>query len=192
MAERLRRLAPEEMTEEQRRLYEAILDDGRRGERSALVQPGTNALRGPMNALLYSPAVGDALQRLGSAIRFETELGDRVRELAILTVAVSCESEYEWVQHEAIARRLGVSEADLVAVRDGGALSDPHEDAVCGLVRLLDRGGDLDDAHFTRAIELVGNRGMVELTALVGYYRTLAQQLSLFRVVAPRREPPPG
>ena len=51
--------------------------------------------RVPSGVSSLHPAIGDALQRLGAAIRYGTRMTARVRELAILAVAEHHDSAFE-------------------------------------------------------------------------------------------------
>ena len=76
---RLAVLSSEEMTTDQLALYRDILGGPRgQGPRAVALSTGAGGLAGPFNAMLYAPAVGHALQELGVAIRFRTELTPRV------------------------------------------------------------------------------------------------------------------
>ncbi len=77
------------------------------------------ALNGPFNAMLVSPQVGNALQQLGAAIRYQSGLSGRIRELAILMVASHWGSEFERYAHEPVARSVGVRESEIEDLRDG-------------------------------------------------------------------------
>jgi len=84
---RLSNILPKDFTESQQKLFESITG-GKRGQASAVetfLNP-EGGLRGPFNALLYCPILGEASQRLGEAVRFEGTLLPQLRELAILTV----------------------------------------------------------------------------------------------------------
>src|SRR5262245_36540217 len=97
MSARLRKLAPATLDDAQRSVYEAIAG-GRRAQgpqRFRLVD-ADGGLEGPFNAFLLQPRLGHALQALGAAVRYETSLSDRARELAILVVAVEHDSAFEW------------------------------------------------------------------------------------------------
>ncbi|MEV6625768.1 carboxymuconolactone decarboxylase family protein, partial [Amycolatopsis sp. NPDC051114] len=83
---RLPRLSPADLDDDQRALREAITGGPRAGGPFPLTD-AAGALTGPFNALLFAPPAGQALQRLGAAVRYETAIGDRARELAILAVA---------------------------------------------------------------------------------------------------------
>jgi 4-carboxymuconolactone decarboxylase len=137
--------------------------------------------------MLYAPRLGLALQALGAAVRFETSLSDRVRELAILLVAAERDSDFERFAHEAIGRRVGLTDAEMRAVRDHATpdLSDPVELSALAVTQALLATGDLDDAQYRRALEHLSVAALLELTTLVGYYSTLALQLRVFRVSAP-------
>ena len=94
--ERLPRLAPEALTGDQRALYDAITSGPRaQGPQHFALAAQDGTLNGPFNALLYSPALGEALQEVGAAVRYRTGLTDRARELAILLVAARWHSAFE-------------------------------------------------------------------------------------------------
>ena len=191
---RLAKLSPDVLDEDQRRLYEAITAGPRaRGRQAFELVDEAGALEGPFNAMLLQPALGSALQGLGAAIRYQGSLPGRARELAILVVAAAWESEFEQHAHEAAGRLLGLREEDLAAIRAGQPpdLADPAERAAVRAAWALVRSGDLDDGQYAEAVAGLGEAGLgeaalFELTTLVGYYATLALQLRVFRVSAPR------
>jgi 4-carboxymuconolactone decarboxylase len=185
---RLAPLSSEEMTPEQVDLYRRILSGPRgQGPRAMPLSNGAGGLAGPFNAMLYAPAVGTALQELGVAIRFRTQLPPRVREMAILVVAQAWDSEYERSSHEPIGREAGLADPEIKALRAGAdpGFADERERVAYSVVRsLAGTGGppDLDDEQYAAAVAMLGERALVELSALVGYYATLALQLRIFRI----------
>jgi 4-carboxymuconolactone decarboxylase len=193
-APRVPKLAVEDLDADQRALYDAIA----RGPRSAgprlfaLTDPA-GCLEGPFNAMLLSPALGGALQALGSAVRYRSALTDRAREIAILVVAWAWDSAFETYAHEAVARSVGLSAtelaelAELAAVREGrwDEFDEPSERLVAATTTALVARGDLTDQEFTAARDGLGLPIVFELLTLVGYYATLALQLRVFRVGAP-------
>ena len=206
---RLPKLAPSALDDEQRALYDAITG-GRRaqGPQVFRLADPEGRLEGPFNAFLLQPRLGSALQALGSSVRYDTGLGDRCREIAILVVAAHWRSDFEWYAHEAVARSVGLTDAELAAVRDGrytepatardGRYTEPatardgshaalagREALVARTVAALLTRGDLEDAEYREAVEHLGPAGLFELLTLVGYYATLALQLRVFRVPAP-------
>src|SRR4051794_24573158 len=94
---RLPRLRPEELTDDQRRVYDSIAGGPRAGT-PGLVD-GEGRLGGPLNTYLYSGAGGEHAA-LGSALTFSISLPKRLAELVILTVANHIGSEFELAAHE--------------------------------------------------------------------------------------------
>lgn len=183
MPPRIRPLPPDELTPEQRKLYGAITGGPRaQGPQHFALTADDGSLRGPFDAMLRSPAVGTAQQELGAAIRYRTGLTDRMREIAILLVAARWDSAFERESHEAIARALGFGDEELKAIRsqDCARFSGAERTVAATVLALLD--GDLSDDAWDAASAALGADGVFELTALVGYYATLALQLRVFRV----------
>ena len=186
---RLPVLSSDEMTSEQVVLYREILGGPRgQGPRAVQLSTGAGGLAGPFNAMLYAPSVGHALQELGTAIRFRTELAPRVREMAILVVAQAWDSAYVRESHEWLGRDAGLTDAEIEALRAGAdpGFADKQEQVAYSVVRALTGpGADLDDEEYDTAVAVLGEQALVELSALVGYYATLALQLRIFRVAGP-------
>lgn len=178
---------PDSLTSDQRGLYEEIALGRRAAESAFPLVDDSGALTGPFDAMLLEPGIGRALQAVGAALRFHGSLTDRARELAILQVGHHQASDFEVFAHEAVARRIGVSEADLasLAARAVPASADEYEATVMGVVSQLLNHGDLDDTTYVAAVDVLGESGIFELNALVGYYSLLATQLRVFRVPAP-------
>src|SRR3954452_21258557 len=173
------------MDDAQRALYEAIAGGPRaRGGSPFPLTDRDGALEGPFNAMLLQPALGDALQSLGGAVRYRTTLGGRAREIAILLVAHGWDSAFEQYAHEAAGRATGLNEDEIRALRDGRSevFGDPQERLVAETAAALVARGDLSDREFAAARAGLGLPAVFELTTLVGYYATLALQLRVFRV----------
>lgn len=149
---------------------------------------------GPFTALILSPELCSRVEQLGVFIRYECSVPMRLRELAILCVGQHWKADYEWFAHAPIAAKQGVPEAVITAI-GSGADSPPFDAAadavVVGFVRALLRTGQVPDAEFAAAQALLGDRGTVELTGLVGYYSLLAMQLNTFQVAPPPTVPIP-
>ena len=185
---RLAVLSSDEMTAQQVSLYREILSGPRgQGPRAVQLSSGAGGLAGPFNAMLYAPAVGHALQELGATIRFRTNLPPRIREMAILAVAQARDSAYERDSHEPIGRDAGLTDPEIQALRAGTdpGFADEQERIAYQVVRALVGPADLDDEQYSAAVAVLGEQALVELSALVGYYATLALQLRIFRVPTP-------
>lgn len=128
----------------------------------------------PYAAMLHRPEIARAAADLGAVIRFESTVGDDVRELAIVTTAIERGCEFEWSSHNPLARDAGVSDATLDAVRSGTEVGDDADSLVVTFARDLCREGSVDDHLFGRVRDRLGEAGVVELAAIVGYYSMLA------------------
>ena len=184
---RIGKFEPSALDAEQRSLYDAIAG-GRRAQGPQLFRlaDADGRLEGPFNAFLLQPRLGSALQALGAAVRYDTGLDDRCREIAILIVAAHWRSDFEWHAHEAVGRAAGLGDAELAALREGRhAELAGRESVVARTAAALVTRGDLDDAEYGEAVGHLGPAGLFELLTLVGYYATLALQLRVFRVPAP-------
>jgi 4-carboxymuconolactone decarboxylase len=189
---RLPHLRPDELTAEQRHLYDTLDQGPRRTAHQGLQSPvglvdGEGRLQGPFNAMLFHPEIGMALQELGRALRFSGQLPPRAREIAILIVAASERSDFEWAAHGAIGAYLGLSTRELDSLAHAAAVEfeDPVEHAVARAARSLVVAGDLDDEDYRSAEATLGAAGLVELATLIGLYHALALQMRLFRVPGP-------
>lgn len=179
---RIPRLTPEQLDGHQRAVYDAIAD-GPRAKNSAFRLTNENgSLNGPFNAMLLHPAIGDALQQLGAAIRYQGTLSGRAREIAILTVAAHWSSQFERYAHEAAGTRAGLTGKEMAALRERTPpdLTDPAEAAVATATTRLLTQRTLTDTEYEALATAVGASGVFELTTLLGYYELLALQLRVF------------
>jgi len=128
---------------------------------------------------LYNPAVVDGWLRLGTAVRFKSDLDGATRELAICLVATLTRAEYEYRAHRRIAIKLGFSEAQIDGL-DGWESADwfdPKQRAVLKLAEELTRNVDVSDATFGAARAHLSPRQTVELVTTIAYYNMVARFL---------------
>jgi 4-carboxymuconolactone decarboxylase len=188
--QRLPRLTKAELDVEQLTLHRLITSGSRTsGPQLVELQDAHGALNGPFGVMLHAPSIGGPLQELGAAVRFRTRMTDRTREIAILTVATATGSEFERYAHELIGQAAGLTETELAALRNGGFTStDPTETsayAVCRRLLDVDPREPWSDEEYAAAADALGREDLIELTVLVGYYRTLAQLMHVFAIEAP-------
>lgn len=186
---RLPKLTPDAMTDTQRELYSAITGGARfkakGGPLVDMVEP-EGALRGPFNAWLHVPEAGHAAQQLGARLRFESSLSGAVREVAILAVAKAWRSQYEWWAHAQIARKEGVAESAIEAIRDGREIAgDPLLESVRRFVDEMMETKRVSDATYRPVHAALGDRGTAELVTLAGYYAMISANLNVFEVPLP-------
>ncbi len=188
---RLPVLKPETLDADQRRLYDTIAGDKRRqATRRFRMTSEDGALTGPFNTLLFSPNVGEAVQQLGGALRFESSLPGHLRELAILMVAARWRANYEWYAHAPIAAREELDENVIAAVKEGEIPEDAPDDVktVCVFVTELVHTRRVCDETYAKTRETIGERGLVDLIAVVGYYSLIAGLLNTFEIGVPEGE----
>ena len=185
---RLDQLTKAELSAEQNELYDALIGGLLGGTRSAaVITDDQGHVQGPFTVMLHHPTVGHPVQDLGAVLRFRGSLSDRARELVILVVAAHWQSDFEWWAHERIGRNVGLTDAEIDALRTGAPLTvdDVIDQAAFDAARALVLRADLDDAEYARVQEILGNEQLVEVTALVGYYAMLALRMRVFRITAP-------
>ena len=137
------------------------------------------AVQGPFTMSLHSPEVAGRVAHLGAYVRFEGSLDMRVRVLAAMTVAREFEAIYVWGAQTGGARRLGVPEATITAIRENHSRGIPAEDAeIVEFTRQLLRKHRVDDATFKSMQSRFGNDQLVQLTTAIGYYSLLAMTVN--------------
>ena len=155
--------------------------------------------------LANAPALIGPTLRLGEASLTKNDLDVVLRELAILHTARLTGTEYEWVQHEAIARLVGISDEKIDAVRSGAIADGPldaRESLALQLVGHLIEDGTPPPELVRQAESELGRAELIELLIVAGYYAMLggvmrAVQLDVDSVLEkgmldrlPRRTPP--
>lgn len=187
MTGRLPRLTPDALDDAQQSVYDGIAGGDRaKGVQHFPLTAGDGSLNGPFGIMLHAPHLGNPLQQLGSAIRYGTSLSARIREIAILMVAQATGSAFEAWAHEPVGRAAGLTDAELKALARGDFTSpDPVEQASVELVAYVLDGAALDDEVYAALASHLGERPMIEVIALVGYYRTLADLMQVFDVGVP-------
>jgi 4-carboxymuconolactone decarboxylase len=169
------------MTPEQRRVYDAVVS-GPRGK-----------VEGPLRAALHRPELADKWQQFGAALRYGTTLAPRLSELAILITARAWDSQFEWYAHEPHAARAGLGAEVIAAVRAGERprFVNPDEESIYDYVTEIQRDHAVSEATYRRALELFDVVGVVELTALTGYYSMVAMTLNAHEIPLPPGTPLP-
>jgi 4-carboxymuconolactone decarboxylase len=137
------------------------------------------AVQGPFTMFLHSPELAGRLAHLGAFVRFEGSLDMRVRVLAAMTVAREFEAVYVWGAQTGGARRLGVPETTITAIRENHSHGIPPEDAeIIEFTRQLLRKHRIDGASAAALQRRFGNDGFIQLTGAIGYYSMLAMTVN--------------
>jgi 4-carboxymuconolactone decarboxylase len=137
------------------------------------------AVQGPFTMFLNSPELAGRVAHLGAYVRFEGSLDMRARVLAAMTVAREFEAVYVWGAQAGGARRQGVPEATIAAIRENHSRGIPPEDAeIVEFTRQLLRRHRIDDATADRLRARFGDDGFIQLTGAIGYYTLLAMTVN--------------
>ena len=169
------------MTAEQQDLY------GRK-----MVGPWAD-LRGPFNALMRSPGMGDKALGLGDEIRHRNSLADRLVELAILVTGRQWSAQYEWWAHYKRAKEAGLPMhiADAIAVGRRPTGMQPDEEAIYDFSTELHQTQQVGDAVWARARALFTEQQILDLIATCGFYVLISMVLNVARAGIPGGEEPP-
>lgn len=146
----------------------------------------------PMIAWIRSPELSRRLQKLGELLRFETTLGPVITELAILVCARHWTSHVEWKAHKALGLQAGMDPRipQAIAQRQEPLLEDDRARAVYELASTLLRDGRVAKDRYDWMVVQLGERGVAEVVALVGYYTLASFTLNTFELGLPENAVP--
>ena len=172
---RFKPLTSEQLTPEQKTMVDDLLSGMR------------TSLEGPFNVLLRSPEMGNLSQKLGEYLRFRTAVPKRLNEMAILMTAKWWSSQYEWYLHKPLALSAGLNAAliDALQAGDRPAPMQADEAVVYDFCTELRDGRRVSDGTFKAAVDLLGERGVVDLIATMGYYDLVSMALNVDRYPLP-------
>jgi 4-carboxymuconolactone decarboxylase len=175
VGDRFKPLTYETMTPEQKRMTDNVLT----GERKSM--------GGPFNVLLRSPEMGDLAQQLGAHVRFRSSLPRHLNEMAIIMTARVWTAQYEWYVHKEAALQAGLNPAIVSAIAENKrpASMKPDEQALYEFTKELLDTKHVGDATFQNAVKAFGEKGVVDLVALTGYYAMVSALLNVDRYPLP-------
>ncbi|WP_338665253.1 carboxymuconolactone decarboxylase family protein [Pararoseomonas sp. SCSIO 73927] len=160
-------------------------------EEREVCQEAVSGIRGrvpaPMIAWLRNPELARRGQRLGELLRYQTTLEPRLSELAILIVGRHWTAHYEWTVHKREGLKAGMDPEVVAAIaeRRVPVLRDERERAIYDVSTALMATRRVPDDLYRRGVEVLGERGIVELVALLGYYTLVAMTLNVFEIGLP-------
>lgn len=160
------------MNPEQNAVYQKIVN-GKRGK-----------IVGPLRPLLYSPELADRVQSLGEHVRYDTSLPQQLSEFTIICVGRYWNCQIEWSIHADIAVTVGVDIEIIEAIRKAQppALQNPMQIVVYEFTRELLEFGQVSELVYKNALSLLGEKALVELTGIIGYYTLTAMTLNAHHV----------
>jgi 4-carboxymuconolactone decarboxylase len=175
---RLKLLSPGEMSADQRQTYDESIA-GKRGAPPA-----------PMMAWLNSPEMARHATRLGEVMRYNTSFPAKLSEIAILVTARHWTSHYEWWAHKRLALQGGMDLKVIEDIRDRRTpvFDDPMAQIIYDVARSLQEGHGVSKPLYDEAVKLLGERGIVEIIGLCGYYTLVSMTLNTFEFELPEGE----
>ncbi len=177
---RFKPLTYDSMTTEQKRMTDDVLS----GDRGSMA--------GPYNVLLRSPEMGDLAQKFGAYTRFHSTVPKRLNEFAIIITARYWTSQFEWLPHKRAALQAGLRPevVDAVAAGQRPTPMRMDEEAVYNFCTELLTTKQVSDQTFETAEELLGERGVVDLIGVMGYYQLVSMLLNTDRYPMPNGAAP--
>ena len=182
---RLRPLTRTELSGNQATLWDDITQS------RAVASPESDTLMGPYDAFVRVPDLGRHMWSWGAHVR-STSIEPRLSELAICIVGAQWRSDFEFWAHAPKAIDLGIGPAVVDAIRDGRtpAFDRDDEHVVHAVTSQLLAQHRVHDATYADGVALLGETGMIELCAVIGYYCFISMTLNLFEVALPAGEEP--
>jgi 4-carboxymuconolactone decarboxylase len=173
--ERMPPIAAERLTPEQR-------------EAAAEFEAGRGyAVHGPFAVMLRSPEVMLRAKAMGDYLRFRNVLPRRVSEMVILVTAREWTQQFEWTYHYRYAMEAGLAQEVAEAIGEGRRPEGMAEDeaAAYAFATELHHRKGVSDATYAQALAQFGERGVVDLAGICGYYSLLAMMMNVARTPAP-------
>ena len=180
---RFKPLPESEMTEAQRKAAQELAS----GPRGRLNPIGPNAL------LLRSPDLMSRTQKVGEYLRYNSSLPLRLNEFAILVTARQWNAQVEWIAHHPLALKAGLDPAvaeDLKHGKHPAGMKD-DEAAIYQFCKELHETKGVSDATFKAVADKFGERGVIDLLGVTGYYTMLAMVLNVAQQPLPGGVAPP-
>lgn len=190
--QRFKPIPLEDLTPEQRALSDAIRSGPRASvKNSSAARPGP--IGGPFNVWLRSPGIGNLIQALGAEIRFRSSLPSKLNEMAIIITARHWTSQYEWFAHHRLALEGGLDPAVAEDIAQGRrpAKMGPDETIIYNFSTELHQTHGVSDATYKAAVDRFGERGVMDLIAVNGFYGLVSMALNVDRTPLPGGAPPP-
>ena len=169
---RLKPIAPSDLTEEQRPLFEQIQAQTQAHMHGFVKARKDGALVGPFNPMVHFPKFGAAAWSVNVALSENSSLPKPVHELVILVTGARFSSRYEIYAHEAVAEQAGLSPSKIASLAVGGRPNDLTEDESLAfdVASVLTRGAQLPTSTYQAAVGAFGEQGAAEMIYLIGFY----------------------
>lgn len=157
------------------------LDAAQRAAADALIAGPRKGVKGPFIPLLRSPELLARVQKLGEYLRFQSALSARVSEFATLVVSRHFTQQFEWHVHVPLALKAGTHPDTIAALHAGRRPEGMDADEACvhDFAHELLQTHQVGDATYAAALQRFGERGVVDLTGLIGYFAMVSMVLNV-------------
>jgi len=135
---------------------------------------------GPFEPLMYSPELMSIARSMGDYLRYKPAIGTTLSEFVILVTAREWGQDYEWHVHAPIALKQGIKKEIVDAIADGRRPVGMSEDEeICYDFSIeLHRNKRVSDATYQRAVAKFGEKGVMDIVGINGYYTFLAMAMN--------------
>ena len=161
----------------------------------AITAPPRNAkfVNPPYRAYIRNPDLAPRLTALSEYLRWHTSLPPRLSELAILITARQWAAQYEWFAHYPLALKAGLDQKVADAIALGKRPDDMRDDeaALYDLATALYVDKKVSDPVYRAALEKFGERGIMDIIGIIGYYGLTSMTLITMQAGAPNDSVPP-
>lgn len=157
------------------------MDEAQRAAADELIAGPRKGVKGPFIPLMRSPRLLTPVQKAGEYLRFDSALSRRVSEFATLVVSRQWTQQFEWSVHVPLALQEGTSAASIEALRIGRRPStmNAEEAFVYDFIVELTTHHGVSDATFSECLERFGERGVIDLVGLIGYFTMISMVLNV-------------
>ena len=167
--------------------FEPVPDDQMTAEQKSVAEDiiaSRGSVRGPFPVMLHNPGLASASQELGGYARFESKIEPRLLEFAVAVVGRFWGAHVEWVSHSGLALKAGMEADILKAVEEerGPDFVNDDEAAIYDFLTALLNKTKVDDAAYAKCLEVLGERGLIDLMAIITHYTVVSMTLNTFRV----------
>jgi 4-carboxymuconolactone decarboxylase len=173
-------------------LERAAMSEAQRKVADELAAGPRGGVKGPFIPLLRSPELMDRLQKVGEYLRFQSSLEPRISEFAMLVVSRQWTQQFEWAVHVPLAVKAGVKAQAVQSLAEGRrpAAMAGDEAVVYDFCDELVRNRGVCDVTYRQAVDQFGERGVIDLVGLVGYFTTVSMVMNVACTPAPKSEVP--
>jgi len=144
-------------------------------------------VKGPFIPLLRSPELMDRLQKVGEYLRFRSSLQPRISELLMLAVSRQWTQQFEWAVHAPLALKAGLPPEVVSGLQEGRRPAGMARDVeiTYDFWDELTRTNGVSDDTYRRALEEFGERGVIDMLGVIGYFTTVSMVMNVAHTPPP-------